>query len=113
MAEYAAAKAELGKIFRQLEQINPSAARSLEEGMEETLDGAPAGRGRTAAQNIGLDQSDRVVPVDRQESSTKREALARKSSFTLDSDWVAGGATKFRRVKGYGELDALQHRLNP
>jgi hypothetical protein len=31
------AKAELGKIFRQLERINPSAARSLEEGLEEPL----------------------------------------------------------------------------
>src|ERR1019366_9538766 len=37
MSEYTAAKAELGTIFRQLERINPSAARSLEEGMEETL----------------------------------------------------------------------------
>ncbi len=37
MTEYAAAKAELEKIFRQLERINPSAARSLEEGLEETL----------------------------------------------------------------------------
>jgi hypothetical protein len=31
------AQAELGKIFRQLERINPSAAHSLEEGLEETL----------------------------------------------------------------------------
>jgi putative transposase len=37
MTDYAAAKAELQKIFRQLERINPSAAHSLEEGMEETL----------------------------------------------------------------------------
>ena len=37
MTGYAEAKAELGKIFRQLERINPSAARSLEEGLEETL----------------------------------------------------------------------------
>ena len=34
---HADAKAELGKIFRQLERINPSAAHSLEEGLEETL----------------------------------------------------------------------------
>jgi hypothetical protein len=34
---YTEAKAALEKIFRQLEQINPSAARSLEEGLEETL----------------------------------------------------------------------------
>ena len=37
MPNYADAKAELEKIFRQLERVNPSAARSLEEGMEETL----------------------------------------------------------------------------
>ena len=37
MKDYAAAKAELEKIFRQLERINPSAARSMEEGLEETL----------------------------------------------------------------------------
>ena len=34
---YAEAKAELQKIFRQLECVNPSAARSMEEGLEETL----------------------------------------------------------------------------
>jgi hypothetical protein len=28
---------ELEKIFRQLERVNPSAARRLEEGLEETL----------------------------------------------------------------------------
>jgi hypothetical protein len=37
MTEYAAAKTELEKIFRQLERMNPSAAHSLEEGLEETL----------------------------------------------------------------------------
>jgi plasmid stabilization system protein ParE len=35
MNSYAEAKAALEKIFRQLEQINPTAARSLEEGLEE------------------------------------------------------------------------------
>ena len=37
MNNYAEAKAALQKIFRQLERINPTAARSLEEGLEETL----------------------------------------------------------------------------
>jgi Transposase, Mutator family. len=37
MSSYTEAKAALQKIFRQLERINPSAARSLEEGLEETL----------------------------------------------------------------------------
>jgi putative transposase len=36
---YAEAKEALQKIFRQLERINPSAARSLEEGLEETQPG--------------------------------------------------------------------------
>jgi hypothetical protein len=37
MNNYAEAKEALQKIFRQLERINLSAARSLEEGLEETL----------------------------------------------------------------------------
>ncbi len=37
MDNYADAKEALEKIFRQLERINPTAARSLEEGLEETL----------------------------------------------------------------------------
>jgi hypothetical protein len=37
MNSYTEAKAALEKIFWQLERINPSAARSLEEGLEETL----------------------------------------------------------------------------
>jgi hypothetical protein len=37
MNNYAEAKEALQKIFRQLERINPSAARSLEEGLDETL----------------------------------------------------------------------------
>ena len=32
-----AAKTELEKIFRQLERVNPSAGRSLEDALEETL----------------------------------------------------------------------------
>jgi len=32
MTGYVGAKAELKEIFRQLERVNPSAARSLEEG---------------------------------------------------------------------------------
>jgi len=37
MTNYAEAKERLQKTFRQLERINPTAARSLEEGLEETL----------------------------------------------------------------------------
>ena len=37
MAEYADAKRALEQLHRELMDLNPSAARSLEEGMEETL----------------------------------------------------------------------------
>ena len=37
MREYADARRALGLLFRELMDLNPSAARSLEEGMEETL----------------------------------------------------------------------------
>jgi putative transposase len=37
MQEYGAAKRTLGMVLRELMDINPSAARSLEEGMDETL----------------------------------------------------------------------------
>src|ERR1019366_10449368 len=37
MTEYADAKRALERLHRELMELNPSAARSLEEGMEETL----------------------------------------------------------------------------
>ena len=37
MTEYADAKRALERLHRELIELNPSAARSLEEGMEETL----------------------------------------------------------------------------
>src|SRR5260370_16286361 len=37
MTEYADAKRALDRLHRELMELNPSAARSLEEGMEETL----------------------------------------------------------------------------
>ena len=37
MADYADAKRALDRLQRELMDLNPSAARSLEEGMEETL----------------------------------------------------------------------------
>jgi putative transposase len=37
MSEYTDAKRALDRLHRELMELNPSAARSLEEGMEETL----------------------------------------------------------------------------
>ena len=57
-----------------------------------------------------------TVPVDRRESSAKRETLAPEvQSLRWTATGLLEAQTKFRRVKGYHDayLDALQHRLNP
>jgi hypothetical protein len=51
-----------------------SAARSLEEGLEETLTVASAGCGRGAASEIDNDQPYRIVFVDGAAAGTKRKA---------------------------------------
>jgi hypothetical protein len=114
MTEYAAAKAELEKIFRQLERVNPSAARSLEEGLEETLTVHRLGVGwllrRTLAPTNPIESC--LSTVERVARNVKRW---REGAQALR--WTATGLLeaqkKFRRVKGYRELEALQRRINP
>jgi len=64
MSSHEDAKAALEKLFRQLERINPSAARSLEEGMEETLKlhrlGVSLDRRRPARSGEEVPQSERL-----------------------------------------------------
>jgi putative transposase len=52
MSNYTEAKGALEKIFQQLERINPSAARSLEEGLEETLTVHRLGIGGVLRRNL-------------------------------------------------------------
>lgn len=114
MTEYAAAKAELEKIFRQLERINPSAARSLEEGMEETLTVHRLGVGgllrRTLASTNPIESC--LSTVEKVARNVKRW---REGEQALR--WTATGLLeaqkKFRRVKGYRELELLHRRMNP
>jgi transposase-like protein len=114
MAQYAAAKAELEKIFRQLERINPSAARSLEEGLEETLTVHRLGVGEGLRRTLAS-----TNPIESCLSTVEKVARNVKRWHAGDQAlrWTATGLleaqTKFRRVKGYRELDSLQHRLNP
>ena len=114
MTEYAAAKAALEKLWRQLCEINPSAARSLEEGMEETLTVHRLGVGsllrRTLATTNAIESC--LSTVRHVARNVKRwqggDHIAR---------WTAAGLLeaekKFRRVKGYRELAALAKKLNP
>jgi transposase-like protein len=114
MTGYAEAKAELEKIFRQLERINPSAARSLEEGLEETLTVHRLGVGtllrRTLASTNPIESC--LSTVERVAHNVKRW---RAGDHALR--WTATGLLeaekKFRRVKGYRELEILQRKLNP
>ncbi|MGH9701551.1 MAG: IS256 family transposase [Candidatus Acidiferrales bacterium] len=113
MTEYATAKAELEKIFRQLERINPSAARSLEEGLEETLTVHRLGVGwllrRTLASTNPIESC--LSTVERVARNVKRW---REGAQALR--WTATGLLeaqkKFRRVKGYRELELLHRRMN-
>jgi putative transposase len=84
MTEYAAAKAELEKIFRQLERINPSAACS------------------ESCFSI-------VEKVARNVKSWRAgdHALRWTATGLLEAE------KKFHKVKGYRELERLQRKLNP
>lgn len=114
MTEYAAAKAELEKIFRQLERINPSAACSLEEGLEETLTVHRLGVGGLLRQTLAS-----TNPIESCFSIVEKVARNVKRWRAGDHAlrWTATGLLeaekKFHKVKGYRELERLQRKLNP
>ena len=114
MTGYAEAKAELGKIFRQLERINPSAARSLEEGLEETLTVHRLGLGALLRRTLAS-----TNPIESCFSTVERVAhhVKRWRGGDQALRWTATGLLeaekKFRRVKGYRELALLHGKLNP
>ena len=114
MTSYAEAKAELGKIFRQLERINPSAARSLEEGLEETLTVHRLGVGTLLRQTLAS-----TNPIESCFSIVEKVArnVKRWRAGNHALRWTATGLLeaekKFRKVKGFRELEILQRKLNP
>ncbi len=114
MTEYAAAKAELEKIFRQLERVNPSAARSLEEGLEETLTLHRLGVGELLRRSLAT-----TNPIESCLSTVERVARNVKRWHAGDQAlrWTATGLLeaerKFRKVKGFRELANLHRKLNP
>ena len=114
MTDYTAAKAELEKIFRQLERINPSAARSLEEGLEETLTVHRLGVGTLLRQTLASSN-----PIESCFSIVEKVArnVKRWRAGNHALRWTATGLLeaekKFRKGKGYRELEILQRKLNP
>jgi putative transposase len=111
---YAEAKAELEKIFRQLERVNPSAARSLEEGLEETLTVHRLGVGELLRRSLAT-----TNPIESCLSTVQRVARHVKRWHGGDQPlrWTATGLLeaerKFRKVKGFRDLAKLHRKLNP
>jgi putative transposase len=114
MSNYTEAKGALEKIFRQLERINPSAARSLEEGLEETLTVHRLGIGGVLRRKLAT-----TNPIESCLSTVRRVArnVKRWREGNQPLRWTATGLLeaekKFRRIKGYQELLLLKERLNP
>ena len=114
MTEYAAAKTELGKIFRQLERINPSAAHSLEEGLEETLTVHRLGVGALLRRSLAT-----TNPIESCLSTVERVARHVKRWHGGDQPlrWTTTGLLeaerKVRIVKGFRDMAQLHRTLNP
>jgi transposase-like protein len=114
MTSYEDARAALQKLFRQLERINPSAARSLEEGMEETLTLHRLGVGTLLRRSLS------TTNIIESCLSTVRHVtrnVKRWQGGDHIARWTAAGLLeaekKFRKVKGYRELKELAGKLNP
>jgi putative transposase len=102
MSRYTEAKAALEKIFRQRERINPSAARSVEEGLEETLPVHRLGIGAVLRRKLAT-----TNPIDPCLSTVQPAArnVKRWREGNQPLRWTAAGLLevekKFRRMKGY------------
>ncbi len=114
MNKYAEAKEALRKIFRQLERINPSAARCLEEELEETLTVHRLGVGAVLRRKLAT-----TNPIESCLSTVQRAArnVQRWCEGNQPLRWTATGLSeaekKFRRIKDYQEILLLKERLNP
>ena len=112
MSHYGDAKKALEKLRGDLRELNPSAARSLEEGMEETL----------TVHRLGLDDLLRSTlattnPIESAFSVVGRVCgrVKRWRGGDQRERWVGAGLwlaeKSFRRLKGYKQLPQLLDRL--
>jgi putative transposase len=112
LEQYEAAKLELTRLHRELMDLNPSAARSLEEGLEETLTvhrlHIPAQLRKTLACTNIIESAFSIVEkvcsnVKRWHGGDQRER------------WVGSGLLiaeqQFRRVQGYKQIPTLIREL--
>lgn len=108
MVEYTDARRALDQLHRELDRINPSAARSLEEGMEETLTvhrlRVPELLRKSLASTNIIESAFSVAEdlcrrVKRWREGDHRERWAGSALLLAES--------KFRRLKGYREIPKL------
>lgn len=108
MHGYAEARRALEKVQAELERLNPSAARSLAEGMEETL----------TIHRLGVDEMLRKTlfstnPIESALSVVEEKChrVKRWQAGDMKLRWVASGLlaaeSQFRRVKGHKDLPQL------
>jgi transposase-like protein len=108
MTEYADAKRALERLHRELMELNPSAARSLEEGMEETLTvhrlRVPSQLRRTLASTNVIESAFSIV-------ETVCRNVKRWRAGDHIERWVGSGLLvaerQFRKVQGYREIPSL------
>ncbi len=108
MTEYADAKRALERLHRELMELNPSAARSLEEGLEETLTvhrlRVPAQLRRTLASTNVIESAFSIV-------ETVCRNVKRWRAGDHIERWVGSGLLvaerQFRKVQGYREIPSL------
>lgn len=112
MEDYAAAKLALNHLHRELMDLNPSAARSLGEGMEETLTvhrlHVPLQLRKTLASTNVIESAFSIV-----------ETVCRNVKRWHDGDqrerWVGSGLLvaqkQFRRITGYKQIPTLTREL--
>jgi len=108
MTEYTEAKRVLERLHRELMELNPSAARSLEEGMEETLTvhrlRVPTQLRRTLASTNVIESAFSIV-------ETVCRNVKRWRAGDHIERWVGSGLLvaerQFRKVQGYREIPSL------
>jgi transposase-like protein len=108
MTDYAEAKKALEQLHRELDRINPSAARSLEEGLEETLTVHKLRMPEMLRKSLA---STNII----ESAFSVAEELCRRVKRWREGDhrerWAASALllaeSKFRRIKGYKEIPKL------
>jgi len=108
MTEYADARRALERLHRELMELNPSAARSLEEGMEETLTvhrlRVPPKLRRTLASTNVIESAFSIV-------ETVCRNVKRWRAGDHVERWVGSGLVvaerQFHKIRGYREIPSL------